>query len=73
MSVQGFFSLCKIPHPAWLQHDHKNLGLPEMNLFRPTNPCHKSEKNALSCDIKGKWSNWLAFIKTLIFPNFFDT
>ena len=35
IEVQDFFSLCKIPHPAWLQHDHRNLGLPEMNLFRP--------------------------------------
>ena len=30
IKLEDFFSLCKISHPAWLQHDHKKLGPSEM-------------------------------------------
>ena len=42
MKVHDFFSLCKIHQPAWIQVDRRNVGAPEMGLFRPL--YHKTEK-----------------------------
>ena len=42
IKLQDFFSQCKIPHPAWLQLDHKKLGPSWMRLFRPL--YYKTEK-----------------------------
>ena len=42
IKLKDFFSQSKIPHPAWLQLDHKKLGLPWMRLFRPL--YYKTEK-----------------------------
>ena len=35
MKFLDFFFQCKIPHPTWLQLDHRNLGPSEIRLFRP--------------------------------------
>ena len=42
IKLRDFFSQCKIPHPAWLQLNHNNLGPSWIRLFRPL--YYKTEK-----------------------------
>ena len=67
IKFQDFVSLCQIQQLAWLQIDHRKLGLSKMRLLSdPVSQNWKRRKNTLSCVICCFEKHFLGFLLNLI-------